>query len=301
MIFSFCLFNHSEVGRQSLVDLMAIVQAQLRDLGHEVLGLTDFPAEPPIVNLLFERFGDKQLDMLRKFRANHPRLILLGTERPEKHGFNGSSGESEMAIRMKGFAEACKYVDGVWYLAEEWEWYRRQHEHVSLIEFGYSPSLVQKNEIEPQFDFCIFGSLTRHRAEMANQLGKYAMVASPNVYPGMPFLPQAERNALVRSSKVVLHIKQDANWKVISASRCATSLYLGRPVISDPHDCGGPWKKIIKFVPEESFVMDALDMAKNWREEHGRQMAVFSETLSAEACLGDAVDKLKARFGDQAT
>lgn len=290
MLFSFCLFNHSGAGLQSVSDLTSLIAAQLQDLGHRV-GRSDHAMVPGAVNLVFENFFPDAIDALKPAAGHGVRFVIIATERPGPDGFYSTTYPEWAAARTEAYGQAAAMALSVWCLQPDaMDWYRGQSEQVDLAELGYSPRLINRLPVDPPGDFCFFGSMPQHRQEIVADLAHHATVfIPPPAERGLCYLPDAIRNDMVWKSKVVLHLKQKADWPIISACRCATALHLGRPVFSEPVDCDSPWNDVVRFASSrETFPEEALWVRDNWRGEYLRQAAAFRK-LDAERCLGAAV------------
>ena len=87
---------------------------------------------------------------------------------------------------------------------------------------------------------------------------------------------------------------------LVSSSRCATALYLGRPVIAEPHDLAlsHPWDKIVKFTHTEQEFLDLTRLTiPRWRDLYQSQLARFKELLPPEVCVAPALRALGLEVG----
>jgi len=299
MLFSFAVFNHCGVGLQSLDDLIGIVGSQLQDLGHETCRNEQGVYAPPAVNLVFENFDARTLPALKDGVNKGARFVMIATERANEKGLYSSAYPEWIAERTMHFEKAAKFVDAIWVLQPDaMDWYKKFHDKVDLIELGYSDRLLRGDTpYEGGSDFSFFGGMTPYRKDLIHRLAERAPVfIPPPGQRGLNYLPPAIRNDMVWKSKVVLHLKQQEDWPIISACRCATALHLGRPVFSEPVDCNEPWKEVVRFASSlENFVDEALWVLDNWQNEYTVQMENFRK-LTAERCLGEAVQKTVERM-----
>lgn len=295
MIFNLSKCNHSGLGAFSLGDIYAIMKAQLEDLGHRVMMDDAQIYAPPVVNVIVENFDDASLDMLRRVQSTGSRIVVVATEGVGRHGFAGYDERHNHGLRKQRYGEALKFAEAQWVLVpHELEWYARHHMNTTVVELGYSKRLESAVKIEPQYDFSIFGGMMPYRREMVMALRDKATVLAPlKGQNGAPnYLLPKHRDEMVQAAKFSLHLKQDHDWRVISASRCCTSLHLGRALISDRIDSHSPFQPVLYSVKSrETFIEEALALLPNWQVEYERQMGEFRK-LDAEHCLGAAVRAL---------
>lgn len=290
MIFNFNRFNHIPVGRISLNDVCNLIGAQLKDLGHKPIQDDHRLYEPPVINVVFEHFDDVSIPTMQEAVRNGAKIVVVATENPTAEGFNGYNEHHNMRARMMRFPEVGSIVSAIWCLIPAAvSWYRSVNRNTHLIELGYSPILQQDvGQLEPRHDFSLYGQITPYRRALALELRKKYSLLAPQKLPDVPnYLPEKDRDAMVRDAKWSLHLKQKPDWNIISASRCATSLHLGRPVLSEWIHGSSPWMNVIDFAPGKMTDWDMPD----WRAAYERQAAAF-RTLTAEKCLGEAVSAL---------
>ena len=299
--YNFCLYNHDEIGASTLDDLVEAVGHQLHDLGHTVCR-TDFGLHhPPTINIIFEGFCSLLTvhELKRAKDAMGARIWLMNTERPSTNGFNNWSGNHPMAIRWRMLPEALKWIDGVSCLVPgAASVIKKLHPNTVDMELGYSPSRVDKIDVEPEWDYVFFGLFSERRKEIIRKLEKGGLSVKYNAEawnnPFKSFVDRNVRDDWTRRSRGVLHIKQQANWQIVSNSRCCTAIHLRRGVMSDPHNAPeSAYQKIIRSSRTHgSFVDDCITFRDNWREEATRQMDAMKTILPPEACVGAAIKKL---------
>ncbi len=290
MIFNFNTFNHNPIGVRSIEDVINIIGSQLADLGHTVLAHPDRMYKDGAINILFENFGEEAQIVLEDSKRQGVRFIIVATERPAPQGFLGWDETFNQGRRMWSFPAAAALADAVWCLIpDSIAWFQAHHANCTPIELGHSPRLERPiGETNPEHDFAAFGLLTPHRRAAILALRQAHTVLCQRIegHEGN-FLKRELRDQMVRDARVSLHLKQSQTWNIISASRCATSLHLGRPVLSERVDCESPWHGII--METDTLLNDAPMVSSGWRALHACQMAMFRETLSAQRCLGEAV------------
>lgn len=291
MQFAFNLHNHNEIGQRSLEDVISIIGAQLKALGH-------YPVWDPKrqqefvmsgINVIVEGFTDYSIRTLTEARAGGARLLMIATEEPSDKGFNQGT-QVEMVARQKKFCEAAPLFEGIIHLVpgeHVTKWYS-QFAPSAHTELGYAPSLVRKDDrIEPDFDFGFYGSLSRRRHRLlkwlANRTGKRIKIMAD-------FGTQAERDREMRRARVLLQIRKFDEMGLVSSSRCNTALCIGRPVVAEPHELSRPWDEVVRFSPtQDAFVSDLMITWATWRGAHAAQFAKFKEKFPPEVCIGKAL------------
>lgn len=89
MRFIFNLFNHSDIGKQSLIDPMNNIGRMLEDLGHTIEWCdTAMLNAPDTINLVFDGFHHTQVEFFRSFAAQGGKFVIIATEEPTEKGFN---------------------------------------------------------------------------------------------------------------------------------------------------------------------------------------------------------------------
>ena len=94
--------------------------------------------------------------------------------------------------------------------------------------------------------------------------------------------------------RVILQIRASDKLGLVSSSRCATALHLGRPVVAEPHKLDGHWKDVVHFSKSlDDFVSDAIKVRAFWQSYHDKQLAQFRKLFSPERCIGEGLSLLK--------
>lgn len=289
--FNFSHFNHCPQGKIIIGDITGIIGAQLQALGHQA-NWTDkaqFIHRDIGYNIVVESFADDPAT-IRRIADAHVigcRFLYIATEEPTDRGFNHGL-EPAMIDRQNAFPEAAKYCDGILHLVpgrRVTDWYS-QFASAAYVELGYAPGFVNSEpDIEPDHDFGFYGKMTWRRGHMLARLeretgGKVLLIESLDV-------PRRERDAIMRRAEVIVQIRANDEWGMVSSTRCATALSFGRPVIAEPHPEPAPWDRIVNFSPSiEAFYTEATFAAANWRDLHRQQFAKFEAILTPEVCIG---------------
>lgn len=297
MIFNFSRFNHCRQGQIIVEDITRIMSAQIAALGHEAS-----TSEGPFIggdlgyNVVLEAFEDPaHVQAIADARADGCRFIIVATEEPTDEGFNGGF-DPGMRRRQDAFPAVAKHADAILHLVpgpHVTRWYS-QFAPTASVELGHAPSLVDlRPEIEPTCDFGFYGKMTWRRQQMIDRL----LVASKATGECVRVIasldvPWRERDAMMRQCRVIVQILAEQTpagvpCGMVSSTRCASALYLGRPVIAEPHPHPWPWDDVVNFSPSiEAFYADAVYATTIWRDLHARQMERFSAKLNPEFCVG---------------
>lgn len=283
----FNTFNHSDLGRRSIEDVIDIIGQQLRALGHEVdWDDKNFLQEGHGLNILFESFNDDAIKEMRRVHDLGCRFLMIATEEPTEKGFNYGA-TLHLQQRQECFPRAAELVEGILHLVpgeHVTQWYG-QHAPTAQAELGYSPGIMKPDrKPDPRWDFGFFGGLTRRRERIIKHLVRYAKGGARTE---TMFRSQEERDAAMQDTKVIVQIRGQEYLGLVSSSRCVTSLSLGRPVVAEPHKLSKPWDEVVKFARtlDEFYAVAALTRTM-WRGVYQSQLAKFKEKLSPEFCWG---------------
>lgn len=290
MFFLFNLFNHNELGRRSLEDVIMILMAQLRALGHRVAWNNDqVSADPNVINVVVEGFTPYAVELMTAARARGNRFLIVTTEEPTPKGFNHGLNNL-MVERQRLFPEAARLADAIWALVPGTEsWYGSHGPPAVHVELGHASTLERTVPVAIDHEFGFYGSYTRRRERIVKRLARRSGSATAvKVLAG--FQEQAYRDREMSRAKVILQLRADDKMGLVSSSRCNTALHLGRPVIAEPHELSKPWDEIVRFSKTaESFYDEAIGMARLWQAHHAGQLRRFREMLSPERCVGHAL------------
>lgn len=290
MLFRFNTWNHCRQGQIIVEDITRILGGQLIALGHEVEWSNDgFVPGRDAMNVVIESFADdpRTLERMGAARAAGCRFLIVATEEPTANGFNHGL-EPAMIDRQMAFPAAARLADGVLHLVPGdavTRWYS-QFAPAAHAEIGHAPGLVEvPDDVEPDVDFGFYGKITWRREQM---LARLEQISGTSVLRITSLdVPRRERDAIMRRARVIVQIRANEEWGMVSSTRCATALSFGRPVIAEPHPFSKPWDGVVHFSTSvESFYDDAIGAARAWRPLHASQIDLFKKTLSPEVCVG---------------
>lgn len=290
MLFRFTTFNHCRQGQIIVEDITRILGQQLIALGHEVdWSNDDFILGPDAMNVVLESFADDPRTLARMAAARSAgcRFLIVATEEPTAAGFNHGL-EPAMVDRQNAFPAAAKLADGILHLMpgdHVTRWYA-QHASAAYAEIGYAPGLVEDpDDIEPDHDFGFYGKMSWRRDQILRTL---EAISKTEILKILTLdVPRRERDATMRRARVIVQVRANEEWGMVSSTRCATALSFGRPVVAEPHPFSKPWDEVVHFSTSiDSFYSDAMDAARAWAPLHAIQMNRFKNKLSPEICIG---------------
>lgn len=297
MLFNFWLANHNDMGKRSLEDVIGIMGHQLRALGHEAIWDSNkdvFVLKPDGYNVVVEGFTPSVINALTRGYDAGARFICLATEEPTERGFNHGT-QREMIYRQNTFPNAAPYLDGILHLVpgnHVTQWYG-QFAPSAYAELGYAPTLVRPNVYpEPDYEYGFFGSLTPRRERLLRRLSK--RIGKPKaVRVTADFATQGDRDREMSRAKVILQLRKFETMGLVSSSRCCTALFLGRPVLAEPHDLSHEWEGIVRFSSSvESFLDEALFVRGAWRNIYASQFNNFKRVMTPMRCVGTPLQKI---------
>jgi hypothetical protein len=304
MHFCFLNENHGGLGKESIYDIIDAVVGQLVDLGHTCSWANGGTLRPDVINVIIEGFSQNVVEQMRGMKTDKGiPLVIITTERPGRPGFNNDR-RPEMIERQRVFPRAAAEAAAVWCLVPGVaRWARQWCPRTIDLELGWSAAREKHlrggfgADERAVFDFAFYGSLTPRRKNIIAEIerrGYLVMTAERNVLSTknqMGFLSLEERNGLVGSAKVVLGIHQFPGWSLVSNSRFATALSLGRALLNEPHrGVETPWHGAGVFSRTiGSFVDEAIAILPHWQEVRDQQIARFRELFSPARCVGEAL------------
>lgn len=296
MRFLFNMLNHSKLGQRSLEDVIGIMGHQLRALGHEAVWEehnSRFLDGNSGYNIMVEGFTGVTIAEMARVHAEGGKFIILATEEPTDKGFNHGK-DAEMVFRQESFPHAAKFATGIIHLVpgeHVTKWYS-QFAPASYAELGYASTLLRIKDVEPEFDFGFYGSLSPRRHRILKRLAKQC--SNPKAIKlVMNFPSQDERDAAMRQAKVIVQIRKFDEMGLVSSSRCNTALCLGRPVIAEPHDLAKPWDEVVRFSKtEDEFFSLALAVKAAWRGVHAGQLDKFKKLFTPEMSIGEPMCRI---------
>jgi hypothetical protein len=293
MLFVFNMFNHNSMGQRSLEDVIGIFGHQLRSLGHECIwdpSNSKFLDQSSGINMIVEGFTPGSIAAIAEAHKNGARFICLATEEPiAGKGFNHGK-EREMVERQAVFPYAMPYFEGILHLVpgqHVTDWYG-QFKPAAYVELGFAQTLFRKNpKIQPTFDFGFYGSITKRRKKILQQLAR--KIGTTNAVRVMgDFKSQDERDAAMAEARVIVQIRKYDEMGLVSSSRCNTALMIGRPIIAEPHELSKPWDEVVKFCDTLDEMMSlAVMMRIGWESAWRKQFEKFKALFSPERCVGE--------------
>jgi hypothetical protein len=286
--------NHNKFGRQSAQDLMTIISFQLHALGHKVgINHKKFLMGEDGINLLFEGFHEKTLEVIDEVHKKGSRFIIIATEEPTPKGFNHGIVH-DMIVRQKIFPQIKPYIEGILHLVPGkhiTDWYS-QYAPSAYIELGYAPGLDRFENNIPIYDFGFFGGISARRKRLLQQLANRTGFGQRSVYISA-FEDASKRDKEMRKCRVIVQVRKYEEMGLVSSSRCNTALCIGRPIVAEPHLLSKPWDEIVHFSKDDkSFFDDALFIASTWESQHRQQFNKFKKLLTPQFCIGEPLKKI---------
>jgi hypothetical protein len=288
MLFQFNTWNHCPQGKIIVEDITRIMGAQMAALGHEVRWSDDSFIEDG-VNVVLESFADdpRTLELISAAHAAGRRFLCVATEEPTATGFNHGL-EPAMIDRQNAFAEAARYFDGILHLVPGesiTHWYA-EYAPAAHAEIGFAEQEVSIGHAAPTHDFGFYGKMTWRREQMLARLGDVVRITSLDV-------PRRKRDAIMRQARVIVQVRANEEWGMVSSTRCATAISFGRPIVAEPHPSPAPWDEVVRFSRSvDEFYEDAKAVAKDWRSVHAEQIERFRERLTPERCIGEPLRRI---------
>lgn len=290
-VFAFNTWNHCRQGQIIVEDITKIMGHQLMALGHEARWSNESFVHDGY-NVVLESFADDPdtITRISEAHARGCRFLYVATEEPTRTGFNHGL-EPAMIDRQHAFPAAAKFAAGILHLIPGdgvTRWYA-QFAPAAYAELGYAQTLeAPVDVVEPSHDFGFYGKVTWRREKMLARLEQQS--GAPVLRIASLDVPRLERDALMQHARVIVQIRANDEWGMVSSTRCATALHFGRPVVAEPHPFCKPWDEVVHFSESlESFYSDAAGAARDWRAVHAGQLTKFKAKLSPEACVGRAL------------
>lgn len=292
----FNTFNHSDLGRRSIEDVIDIIGQQLRALGHEVEWDDKRYYEQGFgLNIIFESFNDVAIEELKRAHDAGCRFLMIATEEPTEKGFNYGA-TLHLRQRQEWFPRAAELCEGILHLIpgeDITRWYG-QFAPAAQAELGWSPGIMKREaNPNPRWDFGFFGGLTPRRNKIIHKLNQKT---GGGVRTETMFRSQEERDAAMQTAKVIVQIRGQEYLGLVSSSRCVTSLALGRPVVAEPHKLSKPWDEVVTFARtlDEFYTLANLTRSM-WRGVYQKQLERFRTKLPPEVCWGEPLRKIGLR------
>lgn len=246
-----------------------------------------------IVNVVVEGFVAGHESIIAAAKEKGARFMMMATEEPTDKGFNHGTQE-EMVKRQRDFPAVAKHFEGILHLVPGdhiTKWFS-QFAPSAYLELGYAPSLVRKHNIEPDYDFGFYGSLTSRRLKILKKLAN--KINSPKAVKIVAdFKTQHERDAQMSRAKVIVQVRKFDEMGLVSSSRCNTALSIGRPVVAEPHLLSKPWDEVVRFSQTlEGFFATAIMVRSMWKGIHADQFGKFKNRFTPEFCVGEPLARI---------
>lgn len=290
--FAFNTFNITGLGRLAMQDILSNFGRQMEALGHECFWSDDgFAAGPDTYCVLTEGFFDNHIETMRQAYEQGVKFIIIATEAPGLTGFNAGLTD-ELVVRQRTFGNAARYAHAIWHtLPDAGPWYSQFKIPTAHLEIGYSPNSVRhpENPAGLDHDYGFFGSLTERRNKMLHAFARSTVDGHRARVRYVNFDSVQNRDAAMMRCRVVLQIGAHDKMNVLSTSRCATSLHIGRPIIAERHKNPGVWADIVELVHTDVFILRAAKMHARWEAAHAEQMERFKALLPPEKCIGRTI------------
>ena len=296
MRFNFSVFNHSEIGRASLQDPIQIIANQLTALGHKAEHSDEIILRGKEgINILIEGFTPYSINFIKEGKTQHDaRFIFIATEEPTPKGFNYGA-DKYMIMRQAIFPEAAKYAEAILALVPNTASWYSKYAPAEQIELGYAPGLVRPQFRQPDADYGFYGSISRRRDKILKRLQRMGTVKRISLHDANAS-DQQSRDLAMQGAKVIVQIRILEKMGLVSSSRCATALSLGRPVIAEPHELSRPWDQIIRFSANlDDFYKEVQAYKPFWKALHMQQFERFRDIMTPAACIGNALGRLGIR------
>ena len=198
-----------------------------------------------------------------------------------------------MIDRQRVFPMAAKFADAIWCLVPGTEHWYGQFAPAAHVELGYAPTLYRPQRMVPDHDFGFYGSMSPRRRKIYQMFAK-KMVTTMRLRVIESLADSEHRDREMGRCRVILQIRASDKLGLVSSSRCATALHLGRPVVAEPHKLDGHWKDVVHFSKSlDDFVSDAIKVRAFWQSYHDKQLAQFRKLFSPERCIGEGLSLLK--------
>jgi len=224
------------------------------------------------------------------------RIVIVGTETPtfDPTRFISTNTSEHSRARVRHFKDAAKFAEAIWCPTPgAMDWHRTFHDNVIPIEFGYSERLmIPSTGIKPTHDFSAFGRCTPYRDEVLGEIAERGYsILSTLADKDLIYSPAEERNNLILRARIVLNLKQQRYWQILSTVRMAAALHTGRPVVSEYIDVPSQWRDFIAMPrnKEEKFVDVASSCLPMASSMYFSQLEGFKK-LTAAHCLAEAVE-----------
>jgi hypothetical protein len=296
--FHFSAFNHSESGRQTLLDMYLWLQAGLEELGHHV-SFSETELDPSAVNVVWECFmgGDGE-----RLRDSGLRYGVIVTEFVDGGGFNfgnpmavgPSRRDASYHRRWLGFNAAMDGAAFAWSMVESNVELLAHQRPAAFVELGYSSRLLPKQDVSPDLTFSFTGLVTPYRREILERLSARARVVwQPHLFP------LAERDTIVQRTCWNLSINKTGDWQMPSPTRLGRVLHASRGIVLDRTPQRTRQSSLVTAPPDGmEFVEWALaSLGRDWRAEGREALERYREELPMRQITEALLEKTVASRG----
>jgi hypothetical protein len=220
------LFNHTPLGRKTLIDLIDWVEVGFTENGFKVtISDEDFVGGVP--NLIFEN-SFRQQDFFNTFGIDGKPfpLIIFVTEVIINNKFDDWSGNWNGSERYQEFRPMMNIADGFLTTVPGNVKPLRRVAPASFFEFGFSERLVSAVPPEQwQYDYSFAGALTPYRVSFLNEIINRGLnVISPATGQNSADHTAAvsandDYHRSIRHTAINICLKQHATWHLPSPTR----------------------------------------------------------------------------------
>jgi hypothetical protein len=291
--FHICVANHVSPGRESLKDSVDWLVAGLEENDH-VVTMSETSVDAQAMNLFWEGFLPQFAESLV---AAGVKYGIVCTEAPDGAGFNNRRGGG-WGERWDSFKLVAQQAKFLWCSSERFVEAYAKFAPAAYLELGFSERLVPSDpRPEPTHDFSFTGSFTNdpssYRRTLLKALGRHATVNFPDRF----LSNHAEQTAILRSGRVSLALKQDADWIWPSTSRIGRLIHERIPVAAEwtPIQIGAS-----RLVPQpteyEDFIVFAVNLLSLDLERQAEAVLErYREAMPMRACVARMLDETLGR------
>ncbi len=255
MRFNFSVWNHNEVSRIFLKDMIEPIGKAMIALGYERPIMSDNWSGFP---LFFECFSPSHIDLMDK--VDRP-FGLICTE-----WFDGRRLSGHVDERAATFIDAAKRAKFLWTVAKDdvqWD----LGIPTAYVHLGWEENYYTRVEGEPLYDLCIYGGMNYSREKIRIELDKlglnYVWLSSGT--------QKDQRDAFIHYSKFVLDLPSTGVMGAQSITRVSAAMHNDRPLLS------------VADIPR------IRDLLPKWDEERQRQLEEFKAGPSLRDSLSAAM------------
>lgn len=220
------LFNHTPVGRKTLIDILDWVETGFTDNGFKVT-ISDDEFVGGVPNLIFENsFRQKAFSDKFGIDGKPFPLIIFVTEVIINNKFDDRSGNWNCTERYREFLPMMKIADGFLTTVPDNVKTLSRIAPASFFEFGFSERLVSTVSPEQWYhDYGFAGALTPHRITFLTEithrgLEVNSLATEPILADHTAAIATTEGYLkLLRHTAINLCLKQHSDWPLPSCTR----------------------------------------------------------------------------------